>query len=214
MSEPKDITGILPGQYTGKAIEVHSSVEMNNYQDAANFYQTVKERLLDVNHWHELAGVISAKFQLIDTEGSEVERAPQMGDYFKINIPGPGSKDGDGYDWACIEALKEVTDGDDQSIGLRVRPCPNPLGDSQNVAHFYSEESTCNFIIKQEGNSLHARIIDRNVKPNDLASSLMDKLRDSAVGVGAIIKFSELQWKNLVEGFMKQNDDLRSSEKK
>lgn len=213
MNEQKDITGVLPGQYTGKAIEVQSSVEMTDEQNARNFYKTVKERLLGVNHWHELAGVISAKFQLIDAEGSEVERSPQIGDYFKIDIPGPGSKDGDGYDWACIEALNEVTDGDDQSIGLRVRPCPNPLGDSQNVAHFYSEESTCNFIIKREGKSIHARIIDRNVKPNDVASSLMDKLRDSAVGIGALIKFSELQWKNLVEGFMKP-DDLNSSEKK
>ncbi len=204
MSEPKDITGILPGQYTGKAIEVQSSVEMSDHEEARNFYQTVKERLLDINQWHELAGVISAKFQLIDAGGSEVERPAQIGDYFKIDIPGPGSKDGEGFDWACVEALNEVTDGDDQSIGLRVRPCPNPLGDSQNVAHFYSEESTCNFIITREGKSIHARIIDRNVKPNDVASSLMDKLRDSAIGVGALIKFSELQWKNLVEGFMKQ----------
>ncbi|MEO5906491.1 MAG: hypothetical protein ABIQ11_07185 [Saprospiraceae bacterium] len=206
MSEQKDITGILPDQYTGKSIEAQSSVELSNEQDARNFYHTVKARLLDINQWHQLAGVISAKFQLVDAQGEEVEREPQIGDYFKIDIPGPGSKDGDGYDWASIEAMNEVTDGNNQSIGLRVRPCPNPLGGSQNVAHFYSEESTCSFIIKQEGTSIHARIIDRNVKPNDVASSLMDKLRDSAVGIGAIIKFSELQWKNLVEGFVKPVD--------
>ncbi len=201
----KDFTGIVPAQYTGEEIEADASVEMNDEHEAKKFYLLAKDRLLNVNKWHKLAGLISARFHLTDTSGNEIDRQVQKGDFLKIDIPGPGSKEGDGYDWVCIEELKEVFDENIQSIGFRVRPCENPSGKKNETAHFYSDEASSNFILTREGKKITSWIIDRNIKPNVHAQSLMDKIRDTAIGMSAIGMFSKIQWQNLAEGIVKKD---------
>ena len=201
----KDFTGIVPTQHTGEEIEAEASVELDNENEAKLFYLIAKERLLNVSNWHKLAGIISARFQLTDTSGKEINRQIEKGDYLKIDIPGPGSKEGDGYDWVCIEDLKEISEGDIQSIGFRVRPAKNPSGEKNETAHFYSSESTSNFIVTRERKKITALIIDRNIKPNVHAQSLTDKIRDTAVGMSAIGMFSKIQWQNLAKGIIKKD---------
>ena len=201
----KDFTGIVPTQHTGEEIEAEASVELDNENEAKFFYLIAKERLLNVSNWHKLAGIISARFQLTDTSGKEINRQIEKGDYLKIDIPGPGSKEGDGYDWVCIEDLKEISEGDIQSIGFRVRPAKNPSGEKNETAHFYSSESTSNFIVTRERKKITALIIDRNIKPNVHAQSLTDKIRDTAVGMSAIGMFSKIQWQNLAKGIIKKD---------
>jgi hypothetical protein len=94
----KDYTGIIPPNYTGKEIEAEAAIELKDNNEAKNFYVIAKERLLDVNQWHQVAGIISATFQLVDSNGKEVTRTAGKGDYIKVDIPGPGSKEGHGYD--------------------------------------------------------------------------------------------------------------------
>ena len=200
----KDFTGIVPAQFTGEEIEAESSVILKDENDAMLFYDAVKERLLYVNNWHKVAGIISAKFQLTDTSGNEVNRNVQQGDYLKIDIPGPGSSEGDGYDWVCVEDVKEVAEGDVQAVGFRVRPSQNPFREKNETAHFYSHEATSNFIVTREGTKIIAWIIDRNIKPNDHSESLTDKIRDTAIGMSAIGMFSKIQWQNLAEGLIKK----------
>src|SRR3954451_17073447 len=200
----KDYPEIIPANYTGKTIEAEAWAEMKDDTEAKNFYGIVKERLLNVNEWHHVAGMVSATFQLIDKSGKRVKRNAEKGDYIKVDIPGPGSKEGDGYDWVYIEELKEVADENIQSIGFRVRPSANPFGDAKNIAHFYDDSATSNFAVSRENKKVSATIIDCNVKPNDDTESAMDKVRHFAVGVGAIASFSKIQWQNLAEGLIKQ----------
>lgn len=202
----QDFTGIVPAQYTGEEIEAEASVDLQDEHQAKTFYLIAKERLLNVNNWHKLAGLISAHFKLTDNAGKEIQRQIQKGDFLKIDIPGPGSKGGDGYDWVCIEELKEMSETNIQSIGFRVRPANNPSGDKSETAHFYSDESTSNFIVTREQKKITAQIIDRNIKPNKHAHSLTDKIRDTAVGMSAIEMFSKIQWQNLAEGLIKIED--------
>jgi hypothetical protein len=201
---PKDYLGIIPANYTGKAIEAEASAERKDNMDAKRFYEIAKGRLLNVDEWHRIAGIVSATFQLIDKSGKPVERNAEKGDYIRVDIPGPGSKEGDGYDWVYIEELKEVADENIQSIGFRVRPSANPFGDAKNIAHFYDDSATSNFLVTRENKKVTATIIDRNVKPNDDTESVSDKLRHFAVGVGAIASFSKIQWQNLADGLVKQ----------
>ena len=201
-----DYTGIVPAQYTGREIEAASSAVLKTENEAITFYDIVKERLLHVNNWHRVAGILSAKFQLVNATGAPVDRNVQQGDHFRIDIPGPGSPEGDGYDWVWVEEVKEVSEANIQSIGIRVRPAPNPLGGKHETAHFYSHEATSNFIVTRENSTVIARIIDRNIKPNDHASSLIDKIRDSAVGISAIGMFSKVQWQGLSNGLVKNDD--------
>lgn len=200
----KDYTGIVPVNYTGKEIEAEASAEWKSDDEAKAFYAIVKERLLSVNEWHHMAGIVSARFQLVDKSGKTVEKKAEKGDYIKIDIPGPGSKEGKGYDWVSIEELREVAENNIQSIGFRVRPAAHPFEDAKNIAHFYDDSATSNFIVTREGTKITATIIDRNVKPNDDTKSTIDRVRHFAVSIGAIAAFSKAQWQNLAEGWLKQ----------
>jgi hypothetical protein len=201
--EEKNYSGIIPGQYTGKVIDTEEQIELSSAEEAKAFFAIVKDRLLNVNNWEEIAGMASANFQLVDSGGQEVNRTVQKGDFFKIDIPGPGPVAGDGYDWVQVEALEEVSEGDVDSVGIRVRPTLSPLNNSQDVAHFYSPESTSSFTVTREGAKITAGIYDRNTKPNKTADTLADKARDMVVGAGAVTAFSKVQWKSLAEGLLK-----------
>jgi hypothetical protein len=203
---PKDYTSIVPAQYTGKEIEAEASVALPNDNQAISFYNIAKKRLLQVNQWHQLTGWLSATFQLTDENGDAVDQEAQQGNYIRVDIPGPGSKEGDGYDWVIIEELKEVAFENIQSIGLRVRPAANPKGDPENIAHFYDPVSTSNFIITREGSTVTANVIDRNTKPNDNTKSVVDKIRHTVAGTAALSSFSKLQWQNLAEGLVKKEE--------
>ena len=139
---------------------------------------------------------------VIDEKGEEVTRDVRKGDYLRINIPGPGSKEGDGYDWVLVEELKEINRGSLQSVGFRVRPTENPFGEKNETSHFYSKEATSSFIICRENAQLISWIVDRNLLPNTESGSLVDKVRDVVVGVSAIAGLSKVQWQQLADGLI------------
>ena len=87
---------IIPRQYDGGKSDNIYSVNCNSKPDAIDLYQRSVEKLLDVNNWEEISiGIIKAAFNLCDKFGNEVDRPPQEEDYFKIDIPGPGSVNGE-----------------------------------------------------------------------------------------------------------------------
>jgi hypothetical protein len=198
----KDYAGIVPAQFTGKEIEVEATRELEDETVARSFFEIAKRRLLDVNNWNKIAGAFTAQFQIIDEKGKEVSREVRKGDYLRINIPGPGSKEGDGYDWVCVEEVKEIDKESVQSAGFRVRPNENPFGEKNETAHFYSNEASSSFIITREAAKIISWIIDRNLLPNTESTSLVDKVRDLAVGVSAIAGFSKIQWQGLADGLV------------
>ena len=198
----RDHLEIIPAQFTGQEIEVKTIKELNDEATAKSLYNVAKKKLLDVNNWNKTAGAITAQFQLIDEKGEEVSREVKKGDFLRINIPGPGSKEGDGYDWVLVEELKEINKGSLQSVGFRVRPNENPFSEKTETAHFYSKEATSSFIITRENSKLISWIVDRNLLPNTESDSLVDKLRDVVVGVSAIAGFSKVQWQGLADGLI------------
>lgn len=200
----KDYTGTAPAQRTGEKIDTESSYEFETPEEAQTFFEVAKKRLLNVNHWHELAGKFLARFHLTNAKGRKVNRMLHEGDYFKIDIPGPGPKSGEGFDWVQVEKIDEMSNPDVQSIGIRVRPAPNPQHKTNAVSHFYSDESTSNFIITREGNNLTAAIYDRNISTNKKTNNLPDKVRNKLTGGSAMALFSKLQWKQLAEGLLKK----------
>lgn len=200
--EEKNYTGLIPHNETGVIIDSAASEDFEDVQEAKAFYATVKNRLLAVNNWDQLAGVGSAEFQLIDKDGHEVDRKVEIGDYFKIDIPGPGSEAGQGYDWVQVEDLKEVNQPEVDSVGIRVRPSTNPFSQDESIAHFYSADSTSTFIVTRESNKITATIYDRNTKPNTHSETIVDTIRDVAAGVGAILGGSKMQWKGLAKGLV------------
>jgi len=138
----------------------------------------------------------------VDESGQEVNRPVQKGDYFKIDVPGPGTKSGEGFDWVQVEEIEDTSDADTETFGIRVRPAQNPQNIGADVAHFYSPESTSSFTVKREGTKITAGIYDRNTKTNKDADSLSDKVRDAVMGAAGILSFSKIQWKSLTNGLV------------
>jgi hypothetical protein len=197
-------TGIIPAQHTGEKIDTESVVECNSIAEAKSLYTLAKGRLLDINNWQHLTGKLLAGFQLVNEQGQELNRLVQQGDYCRIDIPGPGSKSGEGYDWVQLEAVDEVADPAIESIGIRARPVANPQNTGSGISHFYSAQSTSNFIVTREGKKVTAGVYDRNVKPNQHTDNVVDKIRHAMAGAGAIAAFSKIQWKQLVDGLLKK----------
>ena len=198
----KDKLGIIPGQFKGQELEVDASQVAGNETAARSLYELAKKKLFSVNDWHQVVAGVTARFQIVDQDGNEVSRNVNKGDYLRINIPGPGNKEGDGYDWVVVEELKEINKELFQSAGFRVRPTENPFGKKNETAHFYSNETTSSFIITRENVKVVSWIVDRNMLPNIEAESIVDKVRDVMVGVSGIAGFSKVQWQGLADGLL------------
>lgn len=200
--EDKDKSNIVPDQQTGKAIDASSTSELSEVEEAKAFFNQAKERLQNVNQWKDIAGTLSATFQVVDATGTEVQRNAQKGDYLKIDIPGPGTNSGEGYDWVQIEEVESTSLPDGERFAFRVRPTANPQNRKEDVAHFYSEESTSSFVVERHNATITASVHDRNTKPNTDADTAIDKIRDAVVGAAGVASFSKIQWKKLTDGLV------------
>jgi hypothetical protein len=200
----KDFEEIIPHQEEGMQNNTESDAEFSDEKKAQDFYLIARDRLLQINQWHELSGESSAEFSLTDENGNKVNRLPRNGDYFRIDIPGPGSPNGEDDDWVRIEAIEENKDVNDQWTAIRVRPAPSPVNEDKDVAHFFSDTATSTFIVRRENNKVIAGVYGRNEKPNMKADDFKDKVRNAAIALGAMVGISKIQWKNLVKGIVKK----------
>ena len=97
----------IPHQKKGAKSDTSHSVKFKTITQAKTFFKVAENRLLDVSKWHLLSGMGSATFTLTDNSGGKLRRKAREGDYLRIDIPGPGSKKGDGYDWVKIELIEK-----------------------------------------------------------------------------------------------------------
>jgi hypothetical protein len=207
MAEIKKKKPTVPKQRAGAKKDIEHVVENTDNDSARKLFMIARNRLVNVNQWHEYATGISAAFRLCDQNGDEVNRTAEKGDYFKIDLPGPGSNEGKGFDWARIEKIEDRSDstGDQEYIGIRVRPTSNPKEKGEDIAHFFKDDSTSSFVIERRGKLVTAAVYGRNEKPNIQTHNVVDKIRNAVIGATAILGFSNLQWKNLVKGLLKTN---------
>jgi hypothetical protein len=194
---------IVPPQVEGGQKNIEYEVTAVDIDDARKLFFIARNRLLDINRWHDLAGALSAKFTLTDGDGTEVNRTAEKGDRLKIRLLAPGPVEGEGSDWVQIEAIEEKSDstGPYESIALRVRPASNP-GKGENVAHFFNDESTSSFVVERRDKIVKASVFGRNEIPNTETKNIADKVRNAIVGATAIAGLSNVQWNNLVKGLI------------
>jgi len=204
--DEKNYTGLIPFNKEGKEITAGETVQCGSIEAAKRLYDTARQRLLFVHSWGEIAGALSADFQLTDNAGKEMDRPAEPGDHFRIDIAGPGSKAGEGYDWAKVEDIKEVHLADVDSIAILVRPAPNPQTSNENIAHFFAKKSTSTFVVTREDENVTASIYDRNIEANEETKEPLDKLRNAVVGLSAKHGFSKLQWEALAKALVKTGE--------
>jgi hypothetical protein len=197
---------IIPEQQQGTETGAEVEITADSKEEAVILFIKAKERLANVSEWKKYAGVGSAEFCLTDPHGNKVFRFPRKDDLIRIDLPGPGPKSGNGYDWVRIEKIEENFDPekDEEFFGFRVRPysMPSSVGSS---SHFYSEEATSSFIIQRKGNKLMAMEEGKNEIVNTKTEKVTDKIRNAVVAAGAMLGLASLQWKSLVKGILQGN---------
>ena len=195
---------IVPVQKEGKETNIEYSISLESRESAQKTFKSAYGRLLLVNDWESICGSSSANFSLTDHLGYEITRSASEGDHFKIDIPGPGSVEGRGYDWVRIEKIEEHIDceKDIESIAMRVRPAPNPKTPGEKIAHFFKDDATSSFVVTREGNKVTAAIYGRNEKPNTGINNLIDKVRNTVIAISALAGISSMQWENLAKGLI------------
>ena len=198
----------IPEQRKGKKTDTSESVRLDSVEEAKQHFSVCKNRLLDVSSWHELSGKGTAGFDLTDSKGDSVRRLAKKGDHFKIDIPAPGNTTGEGNDWVRIEEIEDQSNSQAQEeyLAIHVRPASNPKNQDKEVAHFFKDEATSTFLVKREGNTVLAEVHGRNETPNTKDTNLIDTVRNAVVAVGAMLGFSDLQWKSLVKGLVEKQE--------
>jgi hypothetical protein len=195
---------LIPVNEKGKPTNLEFSINLNTINEARNCYIRAVKRMQNPGIWHELAGWASASFILADTNGAGLFRFAGIGDYIRINIPGPGPVEGGGYDWVRVEKMEEYIDSSGQRewTGMKVRPCGNPGSGASGTAHFFRGDATSTFIIERDAKKVSAFYHGRNEVPNTATPRLADNVRNAVVAGGAIIGLSEAQWSALSRGFL------------
>jgi hypothetical protein len=197
---------LVPQQQTGSEMDARSETILTDLSQALLFYQAVKGRLVDVNNWDNVCGTSATTFQLTLPDGTETDEL-KVGNLIKIDIPGPGTSAGDGYDWVQIERIDASEPNDlEEWTGFTVRPCPSPLYPKMGVAHFFSDLATSTFIVGRNEKTVWAEMHGRNEVSNANTDKLFDGLRNAMVGWTAKIGLSYPQWKLLVDGLVQKDN--------
>ena len=198
----------VPKQEKGAKSDTSHSVKLKTLKEAKAFFKVAKNRLLDVSNWHKLCGLGTATFVLTDSSGRKVRRLAKQEDHLRIDIPAPGSKTGDGYDWVRVEAIENKNDpsNDYEELSMRVRPAKNPKDNAEETAHFFQEDATSTFMVVREKNIVQAEIHGRNELPNVQQETKLDTIRNAFIALGAMLGFSKFQWKKLVKGIVSQKE--------
>ncbi len=200
------VNKLIPEQKEGKKVDLSHVRAFESREYAVACFKRAYERLMAPRVWHQLSGAMSAEFFLIDETGVEPHRPVLKDDYLKINIPGPGTIAGKGYDWVFIEQIEDKANPEakEESIGMKLKPCGDPGNKDMTTAHFFTEEASSTFIISRNGNTVSSCYYGRNEVPNVHTESITDNIRNTVVGSGAWASFSEMQWHSLIKGFLEE----------
>ncbi len=196
----------IPQQHTGTQSDTLFAVTARTEAEAKQLFEKGCRNLLNVNKWQQLAGSLSASFDLTDGHGKKVYRAAQKGDYFRINLPAPGNESGHGYDWVRVEEIvKELTDGTTQSVIMQVRPAQHPAEQHSESSHFFTSDATSSFCVERKSKTVSAAVHGRNEKPNTHSGGWLNKIRNAVIGFLAMLGMNKPQWKALVKGILEKD---------
>jgi len=196
----KSKNDLVPPQLVGSQMDAVEERKLSTLIQAQDFFAAAEKRLLAVNEWGKLSGL--SDFKVFTPDGKEAMRSAQKGDFIRIDIPGPGPLSGDGFDWVMVEEIKSEHGGDQEMISMCVRPCPSPLNQDKEVAHFLKDHATSTFIIRRDRITVWAEEHGRNEQANVSDGNLIDRARNLVVGFSAKLGLSYPQWKLLVKGLL------------
>ena len=191
----------------GEALKAYREEELPVHLNEKEVFDLLKLRLYNINEWKGYFTVPAPEFLLTDNKGNQKKNLPEPGDYIRIDLPGPGTSTGSGYDWVRIEFIKETNSNlYNRYLVMKVRPSQNPETGTNETAHFYTGNSFSEFCVGQEGQKLYGWVKAGGEEPNlKEASGLLNKLRNLAVGITAKAGMSAIQWEQFIRGLLQFN---------
>lgn len=202
----------VPGQHSGKQMDLKASRSFKSAEKTLDLYHTVRHRLLHPDSWDEITRVPGTEFKLVDSSGRQLQRGLREGDYLRINIPGPGSPSGEGYDWVQVDNVTEEASGKEAMISVTLRPAPNPKNDDPEVAHFFTGLASSTLSAEARNREVITRYSGRNEHINEKNENLSDKIRNIIVGMLAKAGASKVQWQQLIERLLEEEDQTPGKE--
>ena len=116
---------LIPKQEKGGHVDILEIKHFGLDSEAILFYQNMEARFLNINTWHKVCKSTLSKFYLVDSNNQLIEGNPKIGLYIKIDIPGPSTKMGAGFDWVIIRNVTYIEEINYQAIYIVVQPAPN-----------------------------------------------------------------------------------------
>jgi hypothetical protein len=171
-------------------------VDSGTEAEASKTLQQAKERLLNPNDWKSLGpGFAAASFQVYSHDSKKpLDGIPKSGDYLKIGLPDPFP-----YAWVRIESITS----DDKGAEVVVRPSLDPTSDSENIAHFFSDQTINVFRVSQEGSQVVSSVTTVGEKLNT-STGILGKAVAFGRLAGARLGAKKPQWdaftRKLLEG--------------
>ncbi|MGN6436282.1 MAG: hypothetical protein ACTHMM_07095 [Agriterribacter sp.] len=195
---------VIPDNKRGKENDLHVKRALQTRGEARRVFVRACKRLLNPKVWSELAGNEKAEFTLVDRRGKKLHRLIREKDFIKINIPGPGPGAGEGFDWVQVGMIDDLRNRDlkDESLAMRLDVCGDPTRAENETAHFFKEGASSSFQVARSGNQLAASYHGRNEQINNDTDNTGDNIRNTLVGAGAMLGFSELQWSALIRALL------------
>lgn len=193
----------IPEQQEGSEMDVAEHILFSEEASAKECYTVARKRLLKISGWDQLCGFVPDTFTLTDASGKELNRTAIEGDYIRINISGPETRNRDGSDWLKIELVQEETFPATEMITIRTRPSANPLPTDQESARFFKDKATFIFKVIRKDKKVYAEVYGRNESPASDTPILINNIRNVLAGWSAGIGFSYPQWKSLVTALLK-----------
>lgn len=190
----------IPPAQSGKQEDLAEVLNLSTENQAEQHYVASRQRLLSINGWHNVAPKARVEFKLINQQGEALE-VPAVGAYIRIDIPGPGSLRGQGYDWVQIIALEEEKQPLPW-VSLTIKPCAKPEEAPTQAAHFYQAGGSNTFVVRRLGKSVFAEVYSRNLEVNNQQGPLADKLRNTAVALGGKLGLSGINWQYFLKAFL------------
>lgn len=188
----------------GETLKVYWEEKLPFHLNEKEVYDLLTLRLYNINEWKGYFTVPAPDFLLADNNGSIIKNLPEVGDYIRIDLHGPGTSTGNGYDWVRIDFIKEtITNLYNRNLQMKVKPSQNPVTGTNETAHFYTGNSFSEFCVGQEGQILYGWVRAGGEQLNlKEASGLLNKLRNLAVGITAKAGMSEIQWEQFIRGIL------------
>ncbi|MCG2613211.1 hypothetical protein LZZ85_02930 [Terrimonas sp. NA20] len=193
---------LVPAQERGKQLDLSEKRSFPDQEAAERGFNASSERLLLPQGWKELCGKASATFAVIAPDLKEVGRPVNEGDFLRIDVPGPGSDAGEGYDWVRVAMIGSSEKDGERRLGIKLEPVDNPESPDDTTAHFFEAGSSSTLEIILEGKNIEASYHGRNEVINNQTGKLSDDVRNTVVGAGAKAGLSEAQWGALLKGLI------------